>query len=360
MSVLSQKTFFYILGFAATLMVMGAGCTLQIGATSDGGVFKSVNNGATWDQKSQIVTIDGKKESFGNVDVVKVVVDQYNPNSLFLATRRYGLLASNDGGETWNRVYDKDSTVVDMAADPRSRCVFYLATPSQVLKTSDCARQWQVVFDETRTKTQITSLALDAHEPSILYITNTSGELLKSTNYGGSWYVVYSLPGAAFMKLVIDRGSSDVLYLATDDQGILRTQNQGLQWDEISLPLQGFEGALQYRFLSTLSRTDSLWYVSSGGIFRTFNGGSNWEKISVLTPLKRVEILATTTNPSNDDEMYYATSGTLYHTVDGGKSWNTRPLPTTRAAAYLAVDPFSPNNIYLGIKIHKQQAIFLY
>jgi len=338
----------------------GQSCEFQLGQPSDGGVFRSADKGSTWTQTVALISTDGRKRTFSNVDVRKLVVDIRDSRIMYAATKRFGVFKTVDGGDSWARMYAQDVTVEDVIPDPRSKCVVYIIVGGQLLKTTDCGAQWQIVFNETRKDVQLTSAAINPRDPSQVLLTNTAGELIESDDYGIAWATIYTLERSPFTKIMFDKTDPMTWYLATQHSGIYRTVNAGEQWEEISTALQNKVGAMDYRFMGTLSRNEGVWYVAKGSFFRTFNGGMTWEQVPLLTPPDGASILAATVNPINDDELWYATSTTVYHSVNAGGSWNTSPLPTNRAASYLVMDPYNGDRIFLGVQVYRSAVLQLF
>ena len=347
---------------ALLIGLTGQSCAfpLHIGPPSDGGVFKSVDRGQSWQQSVSLASKAKSKSTFGNVDVSKLLIDPRDGNTVYAATKRFGLFQTTSGGEDWVRIYPQDVYVVDVAPDPRSRCVIYVVLTAQIIKTSDCAAHWSVIFNETRKGVQFTSLAIYPKDPSAVYAANSAGELDKSDDYGATWTSIFTMSDTGLEQVVIDRTDHDTLFLGTTDKGVFRSLDQGVQWEDISVPIKTSENSTAFRFMGPLSHHNAVWFVSKNSIFRTQNGGTTWDRLSLLTPPIKTTILAAAFNPANDDEVYYATASTLYRSADAGQTWTARPLPTSRAASYLVVDPFNGDRLFMGAQVFKNTPFVLF
>ena len=70
----------------------GAGREVLYGSAADGGLFASIDDGATW----QVRATEGTQAFFG-----RIVVDPADDDHLFAADAQRGVAESRDGGRTW-------------------------------------------------------------------------------------------------------------------------------------------------------------------------------------------------------------------------------------------------------------------
>ncbi|MDP2656146.1 MAG: hypothetical protein Q8P11_01125 [bacterium] len=335
----------------SAILLLGAGCTLKFGSSPQGGIWKTLDSGETWVSKHSVVTMDGKKQSFGNEQVLSIKVDPRNGANLFAGTTAKGLFTSTNAGETWTNTLPNEK-VVDIALDADSRCVLYVLTPTQLHKTTKCGTEWTISYDETRRMTSLTSVETDPIKPEIVYLTTTKGDILKSTDRGNTWTAIYRFPNIEIDDLVIDRLDSHVIYVATRKKGIFRSKDKGLSWEDVSEPLKRDFSSPVFRWVGTLKKTGGLLFVNDDTMYRTSSMGDSWEKVPLLTPSGRALIFSVAVNPNNDDEIVYATQSTFYRTTDGGAHWISRPLPSNRSSSQLLFDPYNTATIYLGTNIY--------
>ena len=104
---------------------------------------------------------------------------------------------------------------------------------------------------------------------------------------------------------------------------------------------------------------DGLVYVgaANGGVWRTSNGGSNWEPI--LQNENSISMGALALDPNNPEILYAATgeyaSGNygytgagIYKSIDGGTTWSLRGLATVGGFSKIYVHPKNSDVIYAG------------
>ncbi|MEK7103412.1 MAG: hypothetical protein AAB870_03650, partial [Patescibacteria group bacterium] len=184
----------------------------------------------------------------------------------------------------------------------------------------------------------------------------SAGDVLKSRDRGTTWTAVYRLTETSIADLIIDRWDSNLIYAATQENGVFRSLNKGVSWEEVSVKTN--DRILPFRWIGTLSRKGGLLYVNTQGMYRSSSMGTAWESIPLLTPEGEAEILAVAVNPQNDDELLYATQSTFYRTTDGGAHWIARHLPSGRAGSVMLVDPYNVTTVYLGTMIYRASSPF--
>jgi photosystem II stability/assembly factor-like uncharacterized protein len=115
----------------------------SIGNDGDGALYKSSDGAATWTRVTLPAGVNGPNG---------LAIDPRNPQRLYLATWARaagihgmggGIYASNDGGQTWKEVFDRDQHVYDVTIDPRNPDVLYAAGfESSAWRSSDDGEHW--------------------------------------------------------------------------------------------------------------------------------------------------------------------------------------------------------------------------
>ncbi len=341
-----------------SVLFLGAGCTFKFGS-GDGSVFKSTDRGQKWESKSLMLLPKGRQVRLTNVDVTKILIDPRDSNRIFMGTKAHGLFASENGAENWLQLIPGEF-INDIAIDPLAKCVLYAIGQARILKTTDCAQHWEVIYNETRTNVFVTSMLIDPFSSNVLYAVTTGGDIFKSIDTGSSWLVQSRLPGEKIEKILADKWDQNLLYLATRDGKIYRSSNRGIRWDDISGPLKVYPESNSYTHMDVLTTKDGLFFASQHALFKTKDGGKSWEKINVLVPGGSVQIFSAAVNPVNTSELYYATQKTLYRTSDNGYQWVAQPHPSARVPSALSIDPNNSSIVYLGAKTVAETAKYWY
>lgn len=339
------------------LPLLGAGC-LSISPApkkaAGGGVFQSMDKGATWVQKVALPTAKGV-QSISGVDVTALAFDPQDPNALYVGTGGNGLFYSYDAGESWQRSSGMPAgNVAAIAVDPKQKCTVYAAVGNRLLKSVDCSRTFEVVYTDARNAALLTALVVDWFNTQNVYIATGTGDLVRSVDGGANWAQVHRWDDGV-ASVVMSAGDSRKLWVATKGLGVSLSEDGGASWQDLRKAMETFDGARSfYALAEDRSTPGHIIHASRFGLLESADSGHTWQKVNILTPPQSVTITALSINPKNGKELYYTTATKLYKSRDGGVSWATSDLPTTRVASVFAVDPNQENILYLGVVAPKQ------
>ncbi len=342
-----------------TVFIIGAalllgGC-LGIGSPSSsqkdaGSIIKSLDRGAHFEPKGLIAVAGGKALSLDGVDIVTLVMDPFDSQTLYAGTVAHGLYISTDGAESWASTKISQGSVRSLQIDPKQRCTFYsILQRTKVVRTTDCGRTFDVVFTEPRQGTALTSLTLDRYNPSLLYLGTSEGDVLHTRDRGDTWSVLKRFNDRVD-AIILGLQDTRIIYIATAGSGIWVSLDRGIFWNAWKSSLEGFPGSMDFRDLvEDPQNAQHLILVSRFGLLQTFDQGGRFEQLPIITRPQQVPITAFTLNPQNALEMYYTDNGTLYHSTDGGSTWSTKKLTFAKVVDVLLVDPRNPNVLYAGL-----------
>ena len=365
----------FILSAAILLLVpLLSGCSLSVTskgekiiAAADGGIFMSETKGETWTQFSAVPTINGQVRTLGLEDVKDITVDPNDPETLYMAVEGKGLWMTSNIKNGWNRLEnfsDKDVNLVRV--DPESKCTVYTLSDNQILKTTNCGRDFQQIYQDDNPDTILTTMAIDWYNSRNLYVGNSRGDILKSIDSGKSWRLIKELDsGASVANLIISPQDSRRIFVASKQAEVFsfisNTNTNPANsaeveanfavndWQDFNSVLNSLNLGRNYRDL-VIANNGTLFFASKNSIARSKDQGITWEKLNILTTTDaETSINALAINQDNPDEIYFVTNNTLFRSTDGGVSWNTKKLSTNRIGSKLLVNYQNPSIIYLGI-----------
>jgi hypothetical protein len=147
--------------------------------------------------------------------------------------------------------------------------------------------------------------------------------------------------------LVIDPVTTSTLYAATSG-GVYKSTNAGVDWDDVNTGLTN----TNVRCLVIDPLDPDILYAGTfgGGVFKTIDGGANWDAFNgdfLLGELLNLTILSLAMDPDDPDILYAGTAGDgVFRSINGASNWQNTLLSGT--VNTLAVDPLSPNIVYAG------------
>lgn len=348
----------FVLIFAIVLALSGCGLTVNTGnntgagagGATDGGVYKSINKGANWQQKTLIKSV-GPARSFASVDIAALAFDPADSEAIYAGSLDTGLFYSYDGADSWQIATSLGKvTVSSVAIDPADKCLVYVAAANKVYKSTDCSRGWSQVYFDNDLKVKITSLAIDGLNSANIFIGTSRGDIIKSSDRGLSWRSVSRL-NSQVEKIVVNPASGQAMFAGTVSRGMFRSLDGGATWASLSDKLKNFNDGQSFRDLVIVKKNmPEVFLANNYGLIRSTDNGNTWTSLRLLTPERQARINAIAVNPYNTAEIYYVTDTTFYRSSDGGKTWSSRKLPTNRAGWRLLLDQKNSATIYLAAK----------
>lgn len=343
------------LGIAlAALAFVGAGCvSVSSGGASqqgaDGGIYKSTNKGDNWVQKAAVATV-GAPKSIAGVNVATIVQDPSDPQALYLGTAENGMFYSYDGGESWMQPPQLSrGRISSIAINPKDKCTIYLAIENKLLKSEDCSRTWSVTYLDARADKLTTAVAVDARDPRLIWIGNSTGDVLKSTDAGASWTLVKAL-GNQILKIALNPADSHRMFVATRSNGVWRSPDAGAAWINLNDRYKQYAGANEFYDIALGTSDPNLIILATKyGLIRSLDAGETFEAIPLLTAPGSALIYSVAVDPKDASAIYYGTSTLFYRSPNGGGNWTTLKLPSSRTATVLHVDRSNSSSILMGM-----------
>lgn len=292
------------------------------------GVYKSLDAGVTWTYLGLSNTYVVSSIIFNPANTSEVLVgtmgNQFNRDN-----NRGMYRTTNSGVSFTNTLFLNDSTgVIDMIQNPATPSTIYATTFSRlrtnsmsvvygtevyVYKSTDFGQTWtQLAGGLPNGGThQRLGIALCAGSPNTLYASYSTSdgftypELYKSVNGGTTWSQVnvnsfdmsaYGSYGWYFGKIYVDPNNANTIYIPGVD--LQYSTDGGVNWN-LRTPVWWqyiVHGDGHHIWFN--SATDFI-YCTDGGLYRTFDGGSNWVDIENIP---NNQFYSVTENPNNVGE----------------------------------------------------------
>ena len=202
----------------------------------------------------------------------------------------------------------------------------------------------------------VRSLAIDPKDPDRIFLGTSAGNLYLSIDKGASWSRFARPGGTAEMVLdhiVIDPTEPRNMLVAAwnaqlpnSDGDLYRSNDAGKTW-EIVADLHG----KSLRALSMAASNPKILVVGAlDGIYRSVNGGRDFDRISPANhaEIKNVESIAI--DPVNPDVIYAGTWHLPWKTEDGGKTWHNikKGVIDDSDVFSIVIDAAQPANLFIS------------
>jgi photosystem II stability/assembly factor-like uncharacterized protein len=283
----------------------------------------------------------------------------------------------------WTPIGPNGGTAAMVAVAQSAPEVLYAATTGGVFKSVDHGRTW-AALDRTIGRRDVRAVAVDPHDPDVVYAGTASDNVYKSADGGATWrFSGNGVAIASILALAIDPNDPSVVLAGTAAPpangaagGIFRSADGGATWHQASVSGLPGAGATSFAFDSFDSRTV---YAAAGYVFKSSDGGATWSRLDgaifavpadqvLVDPRHAGTVLAcnagnavrsadagaTWTRLALPDgvptcPLAFAADGLLYAagaaSTDGGSTWKLT-APLTAGTLSLAADPSSPGTLY--------------
>lgn len=262
------------------------GGTIFLG-TNGSGVFASVDDGVTWQPSSVGIT---------NPQIISLVYATSITTTLYAGTFGGGVFISEDGGTRW-RATNRGLTDLQLnalAVDPTNPTTLYAGTGvGTIFRSSDGGTNW-TPYSEGLTVAGIFALTVDPQ--GTLYAGTFGAGVIERTRTATAWQPSQTgLAGSTVFALQIDPNDPDHIYAATDGEGVFYRARCCTDWTPINTGLQS-------TVVRSLAFADPALYAGTvRGVYSTEN--------LLLTPIVNAPAAA------NAGEAFHATVHIL--TSDG-------------------------------------------
>ena len=272
--------------------------------------------------------------------------------------------------------------IADVAVHPDDHSVYYVAVASGgVWKTENNGTTFQPIFD-SQGSYSTGCVTLDPNNPNVVWVGTGENNNQRSVAYddgvyksedgGKSWKNMGLKESEHIAKVIVHPDNSDVVYVAAmgplwsagGERGVYKTTDGGETWEAV-LTIDEHTGisdlimdprnpdvlyaAAQQR------RRHVFTYVGGGpgsGIYKTTDGGANWEKANRGLPAGKMGRIGLAMAPS-DPEIIYAiveaqgNSSGFFRSTDRAASWEKRGGYSTSGNYYqeIVVSPHDPEMI---------------
>ncbi len=344
-------------GRISDLAVYEANPAIYYVGSSHGGLWKTVNNGATFIPQFQ---------DMGLISIGDVAVSQSSPDLLWVGTGEgnnrqsiswgEGIYKSTDGGKTFKNMGLRSSYHINrIVIDPSDNNIVFVAAQGSlfgpggdrgIYKTTDGGASWKQVL-KVDEDTGANDLAMDATNNKILYASmyqrrrsqccfNGGGPgsgIWKSIDGGETWNrLTVGIPKGPLGRIALDvyRKSPNILY------ALIQAEEAPGGGRGAGAPGGGGQAA-----------GGAQAPASETGLYRSDDGGASWRRVNTANP-RPMYFSQVRIDPNSFDRVYLGGVG-LHMTVDGGKTIETDAAQSIHDDVHaIWIDPNNSNHLLIG------------
>lgn len=324
--------------------------------------------------------------------ISELAVYEKEPRIFYAATASGGLWRTNNGGITYDCVFQYEETVAlgAVTVDQDNPDVVWVGTGEQnsrnstswgngVYKSTDGGKTWSHMgLADTK---HISKIKIDPRNKDVVYVgalghlwgANEERGLYKTTDGGKTWSrILYVNDKTGVIDMVVHPTRPDTMWVAMWERmrlpyrwasggpgsGLYKTTNGGRDWKKITEGMPegdiGRIGLDVYRknpnvLVATIeaSTPGEGWRrTATGGFFKSTNGGESWTKQSNQNP--RPFYFSMPRIDPNDENRVYVPAVNLHVSDDSGKTWRNMPITIHVDFHAMWIDPKDSNYLLVG------------
>jgi len=246
--------------------------------------------------------------------------------------------------------------VTSVDVDLSNSDIIYAGTASGgVWKSTSGGIDWTPIFDDQATLS-IGAVTINQANPSEIWVgtgegnprnsQNSGGGIYKSIDAGKTWQLMGLEGTKVIHRVLIHPTNSDIVYVGaqgsawgkSSDRGVYKTTDGGQNWEKILY--KGDEVGVADMVIDPTNPNKIIvalwefgrkpWFFNSGGegsgIYITHNGGKKWKRVTSKEGLPegilgRIGLAIAPSKPNVIYALVEAKKNALYKTTDGGVKW---------------------------------------
>lgn len=375
-----------ILGTASSCSIPGFFNSTTAAATTYGLIKKDPGVRADgFVRANAVVGLDGNTDNQGlsNLSATKIV--RINKDKLYILTKEKGLFRTQNGGQTWSRIYlipvgssnsdtnnrnkeintqiaQNDALIItDFAVDILQPQVLYIAVTEgnfgKIYQSLDEGNNFKEIYSEVEQNIPVLFLAIDPLNSSNIFAILQEGALLRTTDSGLSWEKVRSFKDTPVQIGFVPEFNNLFFVLFASD-GLAFSKDTGATWEILALtkapseigenqPKDGLDISFSQnakfgKYEKIVPITAGITYTTDGKItnpsgkntwlliadkqmWYSQNAGNDFKKLVLPLQSEQANIYDIAFDPNSGlNRILASVDNRLFITTNQGKSWNTQ------------------------------------
>lgn len=262
------------------------------------GVWKSTDNGATWNKFS-----NGLPNNL--FSLVSIVIDAFG--NLYTLSNDGQLYKSSNDGYTWQLLNDFEIYEPDLKIDPNSILFISELVFGKIYKSTDLGNNWSIIYDSTGVKRIYIDSTNNIYALISLHLMGDhyfNKGIIFSSDGGNTWENI-GIMGINIYDLIVVNNN---IYAATD-KGLLKSSIYNSNW------------TLCFKYNDRFSNVSDILVLPDGkilagtnaGLYLSSNNGYSWDSTFMTSNISLIR-------KDNVGNIYFS-SDKLYRSSDVGNNW---------------------------------------
>lgn len=298
-----------------------------------------------------------------------------SPRTLLVSTDGQAVMRSHDNGKNWYRIgigqdLEYDDRVRCLLLDPRAPGSIFAGAEHGLFHSIDCGVTWNRI-DCVLNDYAVWKLAVDRNDPEVMYAGTGSPTLaicFRSTDGGKSWEATslempercLGVSRPRMLALAIDPDDARDVWAGVEEGGLYRSRDGGDNWDRIDTEWPDHPGNSDIHGIIVLPGAPKvILALVVNALYRSTDDGQTWTRFGARDTwgLRYSRFLET--KPGSDSELFLGigdgtpgTTAALFHSTDAGASWSSVDLPAGPNSCLWAsgTNPADPDFLMIGTK----------
>lgn len=285
-------------------------------------------------------SLSGRNQTriFNQDEIISIIRDCKDPSAIYAASREHVYKTVNNGA-SWNKIFSirkADKKINRIYAEAELSNNIFVLTQYGLFQSENQGGNWQRLF---KGGSDLENNCLSILVTTTAMFLGTEEGLFVSRNQGKTWQKSSEYFSDSVISSIV--GNNEIIY-ASSEKGVFVSKDNGMNWRRIyivysseipSEDYSDYDGDVSDKVLNIKSMAISgeepskLYIATKQGLFSTYNLGKDWQSLAEIG-LSSLNIRSMTVN-NKDKQLYVATDKGIFKLTENrwqriGKALSSR------------------------------------